>query len=462
MSVDHVDTNTSGDELRRIVKDIKKKIHYSIERVANEVEMSYATFQRWLNGPRTLKPDERARIVSWISRKLPKKPLEDATARMRKAIFLTTTNTLNEASRLLEKHGEPICIQDNDGLKGVLTKEVFDKIKNALPETLLRDFVDVLEQYPKVSHNMANRRIDFLLKGESMVLVERDGIVIGTIPRVESKHAATSYRGPELDEFGPTYAEVEVPRQVATELIDLLERYSWIRKGMKVLDVGTGPLNFPRVLFERELELFEEECINIVAAEHQNACRWKTIAEDIKREIGSRLIEIRFDGLEDLVQYGNKFDLVVWNLTTPTIKGLGQLSKLLGNEGKVAISCYHEDTLREFYTIFEEGLVSEGQTFDWPEEMYDIEKLADMVSAQRLEIEEGTFHRRINGYFKNPNQLLSFLSSSLAPAGTIFFHYPTIRKKVEENALKSIERKYGSKNPTVRFKMIFLLGIKPR
>jgi hypothetical protein len=465
LSYRRVNIDAPDDELRRHLKEAIEEQGVSLNEIAKKTKIPYASLWRWYNKPnQVLRFEYRKRLVEWINDFLLKSHLGDAQSRMQEARFLTTTNTFADASRMFRDSPTAICIMERNICKGVLTIRRFEELEKSgrvrsdedfFP---IKNFMDVLEQYVKISLEARNDLIDSLLtvKSNRVLLVEDGEKLAGVIERSESKTGATKYRRVELNEFGKVYAQVELPRDAADVLIDMLQDHGGIHEGMRGLEVGTGPLNFLRQLYRR----FRSKNIHFVTAEHQSELEWKIIAEEEVKKLGvEKLVDLRFEGLEDLTKYGSNFDCVVWSVTAPTEKGLDQLPRLLTDRGMVAISCYHRDALEVIYGIFDSALASEGKVFRRAKEIYGIDELADIVSVRGIKIQEGKF-LTLDGHFKDPLHLLNFLSSSIADVGDIFFAYPGVRKRVEENVLGKIKELYGLHDITVPFKISFLLGIR--
>jgi SAM-dependent methyltransferase len=381
------------------------------------------------------------------------------------------STTFLEAKKAIEKtEAQALIIQSAESLRvlAVVTVDEFleafqelssDELPTAelgqlLPKFFKLDFMEVKSyQSYKMAMSLVNKYdLVIYLEGDEIVRVLHKR---PPIPPEEFMSKRLAYAS--------SFFKQELRTKVAFCMCDkLLKKY--IFDGMHFLDMATGTGSFMFEMMPYACSHLKKKNICGIGGEDS---RYEVLTDYFQTKqselgFGRSHVKLVRGGRESFDKYSlhGPFDLVVWHLVKPSV-AVRDVSKILTENGIVAVSLYDKETLKIIYGIICQAFLDASGILPEPaEEMLDLSELAELLCRCEIKLRSKLFDY-LPAEFENSESFLEFVYTACPYVARCFASLDQKKEeKVWDRAKKIIEKRFGSGSFTFYFGVNFVIAQK--
>lgn len=405
-----------------------------------------------------LSKSSRSKLIMFLDRLEMRRPPKEARYIMREPISLNSEATIGDVRTLFGEVDICACIFDDGTSKKIVTEKGISKYSN--DDVKIRD-VAVEEEPIMASPSFPYKELARFFKGrrarEAILIVDtRRTDVIGIITKHEVDPAPDLIGNPAKrfwERRGDRYVNQMLPRKSAEILSDkILGTLKDKPRKQRVLDLGTGPLNFSVAYSQKASTALKKTSVRIVAIDHKIE-QFEETAEKRHRKLKLTNVDMYFDDMKRLKTWSDEFDIVTFNMVLPTYGtmvrpslevNMEDVKRVLKPEGKIALSYYDRGILESLSEILESAFNRHGRYF-WRAitQLFNLSELSDLLTREGFRIESSGTELVETHDIKNGEDLFGFLLCSQIAVDFSFARCPkAIKDELRKDVIDALDKAF--------------------
>ncbi len=465
MEISEINSSVSDKELRKKVEEIQIRWDLTLSEIARSAghPLTQGALSKFMR-KKSLGEDSRSKLILFLNRLVKRRPPKEARYIMREPFVLDREATIGDTLTVFEKEDICACIFEDEKSPKIVTEKgisTYRKRTQASDKAKIKEVTIAKEPFMATPF-LPYKDLQQFFRGrqarQAILIVDPKKIDIVGIITEHEVHPAPDLFGNPAKRFwkrrGGKYVNQMLPRKAAEILSErILATLKGKPRKQRVLDLGTGPLNFAVAYSQKVRTALIGTETKINAVDHEIE-QFKETANRRRDELGLTNVDTDFDDhMKRLKSWRDEFDIVAFNMVLPAYSTMVRPSlrvrledaiRVLKPRGKIAVSYYDKGFLESLLGILESVFNKHGRYF-WRAitQLFSLPELNELLTREGFTIKSSGTESVEADDIRNGEDLFEFLMCSQIAVDFSFMRCSrAMRHELRKDIVDALEKAF--------------------